>query len=231
MEHFNLESPEAKKVCTCEVCGKTFEITGIVLKFFSTFRFCGEHCSNVSYARYKSQNLAEKTDTLVVPPIYRDTDLNKLPEKLKHAAIHWDPRVGNGNLLIHGISRTGKSRTAWYICQRLAQNGYRVKCYTVRQLEERLYEAAGKNGHHAAFRELVKAHVLFIDDLGKEHMSKSGRLAPDLFALLDERTSWKSPTIFTTNHLGEGLKERFGDAEMGTAFVSRLREFFDIVHP
>lgn len=231
MEPFNLESPEAKKVCTCEECGKDFTITGIVLQFFSVFRFCSEVCADKAYRRHKAETQPDIKNALTVPPIYRDTDLNKLPAKLKEAAMHWHPKVGNGNLLLHGMSRVGKSRTAWYIAQRLHAEGYKIQCYTVRQLEEKLYEAAGKNGHHAAFRNVASAQVLFIDDLGKEHMSKAGRLAPDLFALLDERTQWRKPIIFTTNHLGDGLRERFGDAEMGTAFVSRLREFFDIVHP
>lgn len=231
MEPFNLEPPKHEKVCTCEKCGKDFIVSGIVLQYFTTFRYCSDVCSESAYKESKADSFLKEKRAPVLPPIYKDTDLNKLPVNLRKAAIEWHPKVGNGNLLIHGTSRAGKTRTAWYICQRLHADGYDVQGYTVRQLEEKLYEAAGKNGHHAAFRSLANAQVLFIDDLGKEHMSKSGRLAPDLFALLDERTSWRKPTIFTTNHLGDGLRERFGDAEMGTAFVARLREFFDIVHP
>jgi hypothetical protein len=231
VEPFNLDKTEASQTCKCEECGNIFTMTGVVLQFFSTFRFCSEKCSEIAYTRHKSTEPKRDEGGVIVPLIYRDTDLNRLPVKLKEAAMTWHPKVGEGNLLIHGTSRSGKTRTAWYIAQRLAAEGYKVQCYTVRQLEEKLYEAAGKNGHHAAFRSVASAQVLFIDDLGKEHMSKAGRLAPDLFALLDERTQWRKPIIFTTNHLGDGLRERFGDAEMGTAFVARLREFFDIVHP
>lgn len=231
MEPFNLDQSEATKTCVCEHCKKTFTVTGVVLNFFSTFLYCSTECSEIAYKASKINSEGPLKNILSVPPIYRDTDLNKLPEKLREAAMHWSHKVGNGNLLIHGTSRSGKTRTAWYICQRLHAEGHNVQGYTVRQLEEKLYEGAGRNGHHSAFRSLAEAKILFIDDLGKEHMSKAGRLAPDLFALLDERTSWRKPTIFTTNHLGDGLRDRFGDSEMGTAFVARLREFFDIVHP
>lgn len=231
MEHFNLDQSEPSKTCICERCKKDFVVTGVVLNFFSTFRYCSEKCSEDAYRETKKDDVVAMKNLLPVPPIYRDTDLNKLPEKLRSAAMHWSPKVGNGNLLIHGTSRAGKTRAAWYICKRLHGEGMNVSGYSVRQLEEKLYESSGRNGHHLAFREIAEVPILFIDDLGKEHMSKSGRLAPDLFALLDERTSWRRTTIFTTNHLGDGLRDRFGDAEMGTAFVGRLREFFDIVHP
>lgn len=231
MEPFK-ENPAVEgtvKVCTCEECGNTFEVSGLVLQYFSTFRYCTSKCSEVAYERVKPQK--EKQKSLKnYPPIYWDTDISRLPEKLAESARTWHPKVGKGHLLIHGASRVGKTRTAWEVCKRLHADNYNVEGYTVRQLEEKLYEGIGKNSHHAAFRHLAQVQVLFIDDLGKEHMSKAGRLAPDLFALLDERTSWKKCTIITTNHMGEGLRERFGDAEMGTAFVARLREYFDITH-
>jgi hypothetical protein len=231
MEPFKeFKESEASLNCTCEQCGEPFVVTGAVLEYFKTFRYCTSKCADIAY---EIANPKPKTETTLknYPPIYWDTDVKRLPEKLAASAVNWYPKVGKGHLLIHGSSRAGKTRTAWEVCKRLHREGFAVEGYTVRQLEEKLYEGMGRNNHHAMFRHLAQVQVLFIDDLGKEHMSKAGRLAPDLFALIDERTSWKKHTIITTNHMGDGLRERFGDAEMGTAFVARLREFFDITCP
>jgi DNA replication protein DnaC len=69
---------------------------------------------------------------------------------------------------------------------------------------------------------MTSVPVLFLDDLGKEKMTD--RMASVLFALIDQRTQKKLPTIITTNLTGDTLLERFHDKEIGAAFVARLKD-------
>jgi DNA replication protein DnaC len=69
---------------------------------------------------------------------------------------------------------------------------------------------------------MTNVPLLFLDDMGKEKMTD--RMASCLFALIDQRTMHKRPTIITTNLTGDTLMERFHDKETGAAFVARLKD-------
>lgn len=172
------------------------------------------------------KRIIQSTPPLNVPPVYRDTDLTKLPARCAHAAQKWTPESGKGNLLVHGTTRTGKSRTAWYIASRLHPFP-QVTHLSMREIEFQLSEGYARGTWHRSVDAWCKAPLLFIDDLGKEKATE--KIGSVLFQIVDERTVNKLPTIITTNHNGSALEARFIEPETGTAFIARLREFFDTV--
>lgn len=157
-----------------------------------------------------------------MPDLFADTDPMRMGE-LGMIAMHWLP-VGKG-LLIHGTTRKGKTRTAWYIANRLWNEDKFKNKYlflTMFELEARLVASWGKESWDKTMLHMTHIPFLFLDDLGKEKMTD--RMASCLFALVDQRTMHKRPTIITTNLTGETLLERFHDKETGTAFLARLKD-------
>ena len=157
-----------------------------------------------------------------MPDLFADTDPMRMGE-LGMIAMHWLPS-GKG-LLIHGTTRKGKTRTAWYIANRLWNEDKFKNKYlflTMFELEARLVASWGKESWDKTMLHMTHIPFLFLDDLGKEKMTD--RMASCLFALVDQRTMHKRPTIITTNLTGETLLERFHDKETGTAFLARLKD-------
>ena len=158
-----------------------------------------------------------------VPPLFADTELSRLPEPLNVIADTWQPD-GKG-LIIHGTSRKGKTRTAWYMAKRLYDESpyaNRFLFLTMFDLEVRLVSAWGTHSWDKEMTKMVNVPLLYLDDLGKEKMTD--RMASVMFALIDQRTQFKRSTIVTTNLTGDQLLERFHDKETGNAFVARLRD-------
>lgn len=84
--------------------------------------------------------------------------------------------------------------------------------------------------HDEILDRLCSAPFIVLDDFGKEKITD--RIASDLFALIDDRTSNRRPTLITTNLNGAALEDRLShsDPELAAALVARLREFFTLVH-
>ncbi len=157
-----------------------------------------------------------------MPELFADTDPRRLGE-LQMVAEHYLP-CGKG-LLIHGTTRKGKTRTAWYIANRLWKENkfkYRYLFLTMFELEARIAASWGNSTWDKTMLHMTNVPLLFLDDMGKEKMTD--RMASCLFALIDQRTMHKRPTIITTNLTGETLLERFHDKETGAAFVARLKD-------
>jgi hypothetical protein len=157
-----------------------------------------------------------------MPELFADTDPSRLGE-LQMVAEHYLP-CGKG-LLIHGTTRKGKTRTAWYIANRLWNENkfkYRYLFLTMFELEARIAASWGNSTWDKTMLHMTNVPLLFLDDMGKEKMTD--RMASCLFALIDQRTMHKRPTIITTNLTGETLLERFHDKETGAAFVARLKD-------
>lgn len=72
-------------------------------------------------------------------------------------------------------------------------------------------------------------NFLILDDFGKERLTS--RMASDLFAVIDERSTARRPTIISTNFNGSALLERFEnrDKETGIALIRRLKDYYKIV--
>lgn len=211
----------------CECCGseiRALEFNGIV---FPIAKICqNKECIDWANAQFaKEESERSVAQSFFVPPIYADTDPDRLPARLANLSRTWTPMIGKGHLLIHGTTRLGKSRTAWEICRRLNDAKIKITTLTMRDIEYALQEGFQRGNWHKVVDGWAGAKFLFIDDLGKEKLTD--RTQSCLFQILDERTAYKRPTIITTNYNGNTLAQKFPDQETGLAFVARLREFFD----
>jgi len=168
---------------------------------------------------YISKNPPE----IPMPTLFEDTQPDRLAPELRDMCLNWVPK-GKG-LLVHGTTRKGKTRTAWYIADRLFKANPKANRFlflTMFELEARLVASWGTSTWDKTMNHMVNMPLLFLDDLGKERMTE--RMASCLFALIDQRTMHKRATIITTNLTGDTLLDRFHDKETGAAFVARLKD-------
>lgn len=180
----------------------------------------GEHDALESERKdYISKNPPE----IPMPVLFRDTQPERLGPELMDLCLKWVPK-GKG-LVVHGTTRKGKTRTAWYMADRLFNANPKANRYlflTMFELETRLVASWGTSTWDRTMQHMVNIPLLFLDDLGKERMTE--RMASCLFALVDQRTMHKRPTVITTNLTGDTLMDRFHDKETGAAFVARLKD-------
>lgn len=181
--------------------------------------------------REASQNRRASSESLACfPEVIRETDLSRLSEPLRQCVAAYDP-AARRSLLIYGATRTGKTRTAFLIAQEFAAATSRsVEFYTMRTFEGVLMKSFRDKRHDEILDRLCSAPFIVLDDFGKEKITD--RIASDLFALIDDRTSNRRPTLITTNLNGAALEDRLShsDPELAAALVARLREFFTLVH-
>lgn len=212
--------------CGCKTTGLSFEIGGKTVQFGAPDVCASPECTAKADAAFAAAEAKRtKRDGISVPVMFQDTDCSRLPSRLGHLAKNWTPHSGKGNLLLHGTTRIGKTRTAWEICKRLDAIGVKVKVLTMRDIEFQLQEGFQKGDWHRVVDRWCGHSFLFIDDLGKEKLTE--RTASVLFQIVDERSANRRSTMITTNYDGSTLKAKFPDAETGAAFVARLREFYD----
>jgi hypothetical protein len=79
------------------------------------------------------------------------------------------------------------------------------------------------NTLNGRLRRLVRAEVLYWDDLGQTHLT--GAASEMLLHLVEERTCAGMPILATTQYFGEGMDAQFERKEMGQAIRRRLNEF------
>jgi hypothetical protein len=170
-----------------------------------------------------------------IPSAFLDTVYERLPEQLRlayiKAPIIFSPEAGNKcHMILHGPTGMCKSRVAWLIISKIWKERwpYNAEFYSMRRLEGEIEESFGEygsvKGHGKFIDKICNLDLLVLDDLGKEQMTN--RMEADLFAIIDSRTINQKYTILTTNHVGDGIADRFRNKETGEPFVRRLREYF-----
>jgi DNA replication protein DnaC len=176
-------------------------------------------------AEARRNELRKKNARLIKPPlVLADTDIKQFPHRLAKFVEDWNPSVLN--VIIHGQTRCQKTRAAWLILLKAQDAGYRCMAMTMRDFEL-IIEDGYENGDHGKRLAVVcNVDALLIDDLGKERPTP--RMATDLFQVIDHRSSHKLITIITTNFTSDGIERRFkdGDAQLASALVARLKEFY-----
>lgn len=174
----------------------------------------------------KARGAAVQLTEDAFPEVIRETEIGRLDGRLAKVAQEYDPRARESWILF-GSTRVGKTRTAYLLAKKYAEViGRPAAFYTMRRLESVIDRSFREKKHAEILDGLIEVPFLVVDDFGKEKLTE--RLAVDLFALLDERTANRRPTIITTNLTGDLLESRFAavDANLAAALVARLREFF-----
>ncbi len=163
-----------------------------------------------------------------MPRVYRDTNPALIPcPRMRSVAetwASWDKR----SLLLHGTTRLGKTRAAWEVIRRWWKTHYSTyEWISMRHLEAEIEKSFDSRTHGKYIDGLVKAKLLFIDDLGKERLTQ--RMAADLFSIIDGRSCEMRPTIITTNFNSAALRERFDprDIETAEAIFGRFSDYYD----
>lgn len=165
------------------------------------------------------------------PPVLRDTDEARVPAGPWNAVRDW--RMGDGGLLLHGPTRSGKTRALSLLVKRLILGeGRSVLAWRADDLAEEFRTRLADRGINGitVFRDaLAHAHVLWIDDLGKGRFRDDESTA--LWGLVDDRLAAGRPIWITTEHVGATLAAQFcarGDrpekAQSAASLVARLRE-------
>ena len=100
---------------------------------------------------------------------------------------------------------------------------------TMRKLETVIEKGFEDRKHGSAIDYLINCPLLILDDFGKERLTQ--RMASDLFAIVDERSTARRATIISTNFNGSTLLERFDnrDKETGVARIRRLKDYYRAV--
>ena len=171
---------------------------------------------------------ANKMKEEVIPPLYRSTDISRLPFSEYRKVIDWKPTKSGKGLWIVGNTRTGKTRSLCLLIEQLIDRGSSVKSFFHGNFNDELIEVIRSEKSFRAWKRIItSAPILAIDDLFASKLTE--RVESSLFDILDERISWNRPTIVTTQVTKSEANNRFHSPQRHQAFFARIKEFFEIV--
>lgn len=178
----------------------------------------------------KDEFVTRKADewiTLNVPIALRETepshkDLDKVAYK---KAISW--RYQGRGLVMEGKIRKGKTRALYQIAMRFARKGSEPVVRTAEQMHRDLATAIMKDQslHERRLAMYCDCPILFIDDLGKEVVSK--RTQSDFFEIVSQRCDMGKPIVMTSNFTANYLVKRYPDSVSAESMYARIKENCD----
>lgn len=192
------------------------------------YHLCREHLDPVRVAQ---DGLVESQFPPSMPALFRDTEVSRLHPNIQKA-LEWKPEGDVSGLLLHGTTGIGKTRAIWEIIRRQWIESVKrdrqlpYQFLTMRKIEGMIEKGFDDRQHAKMLEGLIELPFLIIDDFGKERLTQ--RMASDLFAVVDERSTARRATIISTNYNGTTLLERFDgrDVETGKALIRRLKDYY-----
>jgi DNA replication protein DnaC len=164
----------------------------------------------------------------IIPPLYRTTDIQRLPYPQRDQVGQWRPKKNGKGLWIVGDTRMGKTRSACLLLESLIKEEHNLKAFFHGNFNDELVEVIRSERSFRKWKfEITSANILFIDDLFASKLTE--RVESSLFDILDERISWNRPTLVTTQLTAKEAKSRFHSPKRCEAFFARVKEFFDVV--
>jgi DNA replication protein DnaC len=206
----------------CQRCFKTFPLAD-TFEHRNYEQTCPD-CRREAKQRQDKKRSEERAENweVICPASYKLTRFELLPNQAAaKKVVEW--KFSPKGLLLHGKTRMGKSRTAWFLLQKQHFEGRGV---------EHLNSSAGL--HYAAlfskstdaveqwFNRLATVDVLLLDDVFKIKITDSFESV--MFSILDRRSENLKPSIVTGNDTGETLQARLS-SDRGEPLIARLREF------
>ena len=216
----------------CKSCGFRFDapdpvpVLGVVFKI-STCPSCRQASIESASAHELATKrlLAERAWNNICPPIYQDTDPARLDAKLLAQVMAW--QYGAKGLLLSGPSEKGKTRAMFLLVKRLVIEELRdVLVFHGNEFAHQCAREFGNQTGEEWAARVSKAQVVFFDDLGKFKLTE--RVEAELFGIVEMRSAWKRPTLWTTNFKSAELESKMS-ADRGNPLVRRVKEFSEII--
>jgi hypothetical protein len=224
----------------CPECGVEFEPESVSFNGRIVFKqtYCYS-CAETLQKRRDEQERGREVDearkrageafNAICPPLYRETDLSRLPAPFRDEAVGWEWSAKGLGLV--GMAGKGKTRAAYHICYRMLMEGKRVIATSAPTFARLCIDQFSDNKTRKAEAEstiskIYKADVWFLDDLGKQRMTDRGEM--ELYAVLEHRTASLLPTLWTANAKSAVLLQMFSE-DRGEPIMRRLIDFSRIV--
>jgi len=217
-------------------CGINFTYEPVIFHGRQIFepRYCDPCCEKASQedhenASRKRREASKTRWNLMIPPIYHDTDISRIPKEITAVTEFWQYQPKGIGII--GRSGKGKTRATIALLHRMHEEKRNTYYITATDLA---LNSANQFADNPATKSIAQnilqlcrsACVLLLDDLGKNRMTD--RAESELYDLLEYRTSRRLPIIWTSNSDARGLLAMFS-ADRGDAIVRRLAEFSQIV--
>lgn len=226
------EPEPERRTIPCKECGAYFETEVVNL---NGREFCGKVCP-ACIARINRETEAEATAAsgeaaqraweALCPPLYRDTDLNRLsiPEKAIREVLGWSP--GPNGLSLAGGTGKGKTRLIFVLLKQLHFAGHKIHAISSKSFERHCTRMFGDhpqaNESRAIIDKCQTVEILFLDDIGKERMTD--RVESELYGLIEDRTANMKPILWTSNGDSKRLEAMLSE-DRGQPIIRRLKEF------
>jgi hypothetical protein len=202
--------PPAPQAAKCSQCQQTFE----TLKS-GMCPACLEAVMAPRRARWEK----------ICPTIYRESDKTKFPGQTYAEVKEW--KFGPQGLMLCGPPRVYKTRMMFTLIRRLVVNeGRSVRVLNGFNFERECAKEHFSGDAYEWVEQILKADVLFFDDLGKCKMTE--RVEDTLFGIIEERVAWSKPILITTNDTDKSLAARM-TVNRAEALVGRLKEFCKVI--
>jgi len=190
-------------------------------------KFCPT-CAKIRQEKeINSQRIKRWTE--ICPPLYLESDRNLLPDESARIAYDkiQDYIFTEKGLVVHGLTRRGKTRAVWQRMKKgFMATGLEPKFSFGGMFSLNISESFEQHETTALVKSFGTAPIVFFDDIGQ--MIFTERVQECLFTILEMRCAYLRPTVFTMNDIGDTLKAKFS-GNRGEAFVSRLKEFCEII--
>jgi len=222
-----------KRKTKCEGCGEEFDYTVIEFgkKEMTPPKRCNDCSDRDDSEQQKGRHDLQRQERWmeICPPLYRATDPARVPSAYLRLIEEWE--MGPRGLGFVGKPGLGKTRTAMLILKKHHKSGVQCEAisatmFSLTVVDQFSDDAEKRDWARDRLSKVTETGLLLFDDLGKGKMTERAEM--ELYGMLEYRTSYMLPTIWTANSDSARLLSSMSK-ERGEAILRRLVEFSEIV--